>query len=65
MENYVIRIYRREAGDAITGVVEDSTSRRVAAFSSISELTDVLRRVPNAAARRRAVPLPERGDKSE
>jgi hypothetical protein len=62
METYVIRIYRREAGDAVTGVVENAALRRIAAFRSIAELSDALRRARKAGTRKRVVPASDAGD---
>ena len=63
MESYIVRIYRREEGDAITGVVEDALSRRTVAFQSIAELSEWLRHASHAPLRKRARPTPDRGDK--
>ena len=63
MESYIVRIYRREEGDAITGVVEDALSRRTIAFQSIAELSEWLRHASPASLRKRARPSPNRGDK--
>jgi hypothetical protein len=63
MESYIVRIYRREEGDAITGVVEDALSRRGIAFQSIAELSEWLRKASPAPLRKRARPAPDRGNK--
>ena len=51
MESYIVRIYRREVGDAIAGVVEEALSRRTKPFHSLAELTELLRRPPRALRR--------------
>lgn len=65
MESYIVRIYRRELGDAVAGVVEDALSQRTIAFQSIAELSEWLRHPPQASRRRRARQVPDHGDKSE
>jgi len=53
MESYIVRIYRREVGDAIAGVLEDALSRRTKTFHSLAELAELLRR-PSRALRHRS-----------
>jgi len=43
MESYIVRIYRRDPGDAVAGVVEDALSRRRIAFRTLAELAEWLR----------------------
>lgn len=64
MESYIIRIYRRERGDAVTGVVEEALSRRTVAFRSIAELSAWLLRPPGPARRKRARRPPVAGEGS-
>ena len=49
MESYVVRIYRRESGDAIAGVMEDSVSQQTVVFHSLAELSQWLRNPPHMA----------------
>jgi len=53
MESYIVRIYRREAGDAVTAVLEDAMSCRTIAFRSFADLSEWLRHPPHAARRKR------------
>jgi len=62
MESYIVRIYRREPGDAVVGVAEDALSRRSITFKSIAELSDWLRHPPIASRRGRARQLHSSGD---
>ena len=64
MESYIVRIYRREPGDAVTGVAEDTLSRRTVAFRSIAELAEWLRNPSATARKRRARQAPDRGGES-
>ena len=54
MESYVVRIYRRDDGDAVTGVAEDAVSGRKKAFQSLAELSAWLRSPPPIPRRKRA-----------
>lgn len=58
MESYIVRIYRRESGDAITGVAEEAGSRRRIVFHTLAELAQWLRRPPGAMRRGVAGRLP-------
>jgi hypothetical protein len=49
MESYIVRIYRRDGGDAIAGVMEDTLSHQTVVFRSIAELSKWLRTPPHAA----------------
>lgn len=48
MESYIIRIYRRDGADpdAAAGIAEGSGLEKPAAFSSIGEVSDILRKSP-------------------
>ena len=52
MESYVVRIYRREGGDAVAGVMEDSLSQQTVVFHSLAELAQWLRNPPHRTQER-------------
>lgn len=64
MESYIVRIYRREMGDAIAGVVEEALSRRTKPFHSLGELAELLRRPPRALRRSASRAAPDIDGKS-
>ena len=59
MESYIVRIYRREQGDAVAGVLEDALSRRTIAYRSITELSEWLRRPSRRGRRPQPPALPD------
>jgi len=50
MENYIVRIYRRDSADSeqIAGIVESVERNENIMFKSIEELMHIMRVVPNA-----------------
>lgn len=64
MESYIVRIYRRDAGDEVAGVVENALSRRTKTFRSLAELAELLRRPPRATRRRSSGSAPDCEGKS-
>jgi len=63
MESYIVRIYRREVGDAIAGVLEDALSQRTKTFHSLAELAELLRRPSRALKRPTPGRAPDSGGK--
>ena len=50
MENYIVRIYRRDSDqpDSIVGLVESVETGEIQSFHSVSELTEIIAAPPTA-----------------